>query len=234
MIRQYAQASALTVLLTVAMVSTSCANLVAGTATWPGAKLEKGVLTAADFPPGVVYDRIIDQPGQPGGGGSPASAMLSRPPGCSDGLTDAITATADRGKGSAATYRVGYDGAIVVMTVMTSPLDLEQLKSIATRCEKFYVYFDPTSHGIPITTRRLQMPRDDELVYQQTMSLSGAEKSVYASFENIGGIGVFGTAVPIQQAIPADATRGSTPPKAQLPQTFLDIVTKQSDRLREG
>ena len=50
-------------LLVVVLVA-GCANTIAGTATWPGARLDKVVLTAADFPPGVQYDRIVKAPGQ--------------------------------------------------------------------------------------------------------------------------------------------------------------------------
>ena len=58
---------------------TACANTVSGTATWPGAKLEKVALTAADFPPGVQFDRLVETPGQPdGAGGPPAMRTLFR------------------------------------------------------------------------------------------------------------------------------------------------------------
>ena len=65
-------ASALALLVITAF--TACANTIAGTATWPGAKLERVVLTAADFPPGVQYDRLIEKPGQPDGAGGPKAA----------------------------------------------------------------------------------------------------------------------------------------------------------------
>src|SRR4029077_17248406 len=100
---------------------TACGHTIAGTATWPGARLERVVLTAADFPRGVQYDRITRTPRQPDGAdGRPA--MLSNPEGCSDGLTRAIANSAERGPGSAAEYVVGYDRARIVMTVVTWPL----------------------------------------------------------------------------------------------------------------
>ena len=71
------------------VVLTGCAHAISGTATWPGARLEKIVLTAADFPPGVQYDSIFRSRGQPDGAGGPP-AMMSKPEGCSDGLTRAI------------------------------------------------------------------------------------------------------------------------------------------------
>ncbi len=45
----------------VAAVLPGCAQPIEGTATWPGARLEKAVLTAADFPQGVQYDRIVSR-----------------------------------------------------------------------------------------------------------------------------------------------------------------------------
>ena len=50
-----------------------------GTPTWPGARLAQSVLTAADFPTGVQYDRIVEEPGRPDGqGGPPCDAVQSR------------------------------------------------------------------------------------------------------------------------------------------------------------
>jgi hypothetical protein len=200
---------------------TGCANMIAGTATWPGARLEKAVLTAADFPPGVQYDRIVKSAGQADGAGGPP-AMLSTPEGCSDGLTRAIADSAERGRGSAAEYVVGYDGARIVMTVLTWPLDLARLAATAERCAHFQTFFDPSAPGIPMTTTRLQTPRPDALVYQQTMRLNNVDSSVYFAFENIGRMAVFGIAFPTPN--PSIAV------KAALPQTFLEIVDKQVDR----
>ena len=217
MIRRHAGASVLALFL----VLTGCANTIAGTATWPGARLEKVVLTAADFPPGVQYDRLVEEPGRPDGAGGP-SAMLSRPEGCSDGLTRVIADSAERGAGSAAEYVVAYDGARMLMTVLTWQLDLDRLAATASRCENFQAFFDPSSEGIPITTTRLQTPRADALVYQQTMRLGSIESSVYFSFENLDKMAVFGIAFPTPN--PTIAVKGT------LPQTFLDIAAKQADR----
>ena len=205
----------------VAVVLTGCAEPIEGTATWPGARLEKAVLTAADFPKGVQYDRILREPGQADGAGAPP-AMLSRPEGCSDGLTRVIADSAERGPGSAAEYVVAYDGARMVITVLTWPLDLDRLAAVADRCAEFETFFDPSTPGIPMTTTRLQTPRADALVYEQTMRLSNAAERVYFSFENVGDMAVFGIAFPTPN--PAIAVKGS------LPQTFLDIVAKQADR----
>ena len=208
-----------------APVLTGCAHAISGTATWPGARLERVVLTAADFPQGVQYDRIFRTPGQPDGAGGPP-AMLSNPEGCSDGLTHAIAESAEREPGSAAEYVVGYDGARIVMAVLTWPLALARLAAIADLCAHFQTFFDPAAPGIPMTTIRLQTSRPDALVYQQTMRLNNADSSVYFAFENIGGMGVFGIAFPTPN--PTIAV------KAALPQTFLDIMAKQADRAQSG
>jgi hypothetical protein len=204
---------------------TGCSHTITGTATWPGARLEKAVLTAADFPSGVQYDRIIRSSGQPDGTGG-APAMLSDPEGCSDGLTRAIADSAERGPGSAAEYVVGYDGARITMTVLTWPLDLARLADTAERCAQFQTFFDQSMPGIPMTTTRMQTPRRDALVYQQTMRLGGETSSAYFSFENLGRTAVFGIAFPTPNK--------SISVKGTLPQTFLDITDKQAKRAQSA
>ncbi|HEX3284877.1 MAG TPA: hypothetical protein VHT50_09520 [Mycobacterium sp.] len=217
---RHMMASALALL--VVADSAGCANSITGTATWPGAKLDR-VLTAADFPAGVQYDRLIEKPGQPDGQGGPP-AMLSDPEGCSDGLTRVIAASAERGPGSAAKYSVAYDGARIVMTVLTWNLDLAKLAATADRCARYQTFFDPSSEGIPMTTTRLPTPRPDALTYEQTMDLNGAKSSAFFWFENVESMGAFGIAFPTPN--PAIAV------KASLPQTFLDAAGKQADRLQ--
>lgn len=152
--------------------------------------------------------------------------MLSQPEGCSDGLTRVIAASAERGVGSAAKYSVAYDGARIVMTVLTWNLDLDKLAATAQRCAQYQTFFDPSSEGIPMTTTRLQTPRPDALVYQQTMDLSGAKSSIFFWFENVDTMAVFGIAFPTPN--PTITVKGS------LPQTFLEISGKQAERLRIG
>jgi hypothetical protein len=212
----------LVAVLVVAMLA-GCAHPVAGTATWLGARLDKMVLTAADFPTGVQYDRIVQDVGPPDGVGGPP-AMLSRPEGCSDGLTRVIADSGERGRGSAAEYLVSYDGARIVMTVLTWPLDLDKLAATADRCAHFETFFDRSAPGIPMTTTRLQTPRANALIYQQTMRLNGTPNSIFFSFENVGNSAVFGVAFPTPN--PGISVKGS------LPQTFLDISAKQADRAR--
>lgn len=208
----------------------ACAPTLTGTPTWPGAKLDRAVLTEADFPPGVQYSRIIEQPGQPDGAQSPPS-MSSMPPNCSDGLTKVIATSAERGPGSAVKYNVGYDGARIAMTVLSWPLDLAALENTAERCASFEVFFDDASPGIPMTTTRLpdaeRAAADgaDVLVYRQSMELPGEQSTIYMAFANVGSMATFGlvTAEP-NTAIPV---------KASLPQTFLDVFGRQTARLRD-
>src|SRR6202048_1367262 len=222
MIRWRFQAAVLALLL---VALTGCAHAISGTATWPGARLEKAVLTVDDFPAGAHFDRIIRPSGQPDGAGGPP-AMLSKPEGCSDGLTRAIADTAERGPGSAGEYLVSYDGARIVMKVVTSPLDLARLAATADRCAHFQTFFDPLAPGIPMTTTRLPTPRTDALVYEQTMRLGNEESSAYFTFENVGRMAVFGIAFP--------TLNPSIAVKAALPQTFLDIAAKQAERATSG
>lgn len=201
---------------------TACSTMVPGTATWPGARLDKVLLTHNDFPDGVHYDRITEDPGQPDGVGGPPP-MMSRPQGCANGLTNVIAKTAERGPGSAAKYNVAYDGARVLMTVLSWNLDLDLLAAIASKCEHFETFFDPQSPGIPITTTKL--PTDDTvLIYRQTMELAGAEHSIYMAFANVGPQAVFGMVLPAEEP--------SIRVKATLPQTFTDIVDQQVARMR--
>ena len=223
MIGRHVGASALALLVITAF--TGCANTIAGTATWPGAKLDRTILTAADFPQGVQYDRIIEKPGQPDGEGGPP-AMLSKPEGCSDGLTTGHRRIGRTGCGQRLEVRVAYDGARIVMTVLTWKLDLDELAATAERCARYQTFFDPSSEGIPMTTTRLQTSRPDALVYQQTMDLNGAKSSVFFSFENVDQMAVFGIAFPTPNP--------TITVKASLPQTFLDISGKQAERLRNG
>ncbi len=201
-----------------------CSTVVTGTATWPGATLEKVLLTEADFPAGVQYDRITEDPGIPDGAGGPP-AMLSKPEGCSNGLTDVITKTAERGPGSAAKYSVGFNGARMVITVLSWQLDLDELAATAARCGSFETFFDPMSPGIPIVTSKLPSG-PGELVYQQTMTIGKQQNSIYMSFANVDSMGVFGIALPTENP--------TIPVKGSLPQTFLDAVNKQSDRIRSS
>jgi hypothetical protein len=214
--------------IAVAAAVAACAAPISGTPTWPGARLDRTVLTERDFPPGAGYGRIVEQPGEPDNSGGP-SAMLSVPQGCSNGLTDVIAAHAERGPGSAAKYSVIYSGARLVMTVLTSQLSIDELAAEATRCQSFNAYFDRNSAPIPMTTTKLPSARPGQLVYEQTMRLQGINNSVYMSFENIGNMSVFGIAFPTMQLSGGEPP----PPKASLPQTFTEIADRQAERIED-
>ncbi len=210
-------------LASTAVLLAGCGSTVDGTATWPGAVLQRAVLQSGDFPTGVRYDRIDEQPGKPDGADGPGS-MLSRPKGCSNALTAVIRGTAERGPGSAAKYAVNYDGARIVMTVLSWNLDVDKIKAEADRCAKFEVFFDPQSDGIPMETIPLDGVRDGALGYRQTMNLNGAESAGYMVFQNVGRRALFGLAFP--------AENPTISVKASLPQTFLEIFAKQADKLQ--
>ncbi|MGE0216704.1 hypothetical protein [Mycolicibacterium sp.] len=203
-------------------VCTGCATTITGEPTWPGARLDRAVLTAADFPPGARYDRITRTTGPGGGEAAAPPPMLSTPPDCADALTRDIALTAEYGPGSAAEYVVAYDGARMVITVLTWPLDLDRLAATAGRCAAYETFFDPADPGIAITTTRVDGPRAAALVYRQSMHLGGTDASVYFSFENVGAMAVFGIAFPTPDP--------AIPVKAALPQTFLEITGKQAER----
>ncbi len=217
---------ALTVALTVVALP-GCAATVDGAATWPGAILQQALLTESDFPAGVQYGRIPDRPGQSDGADGPGS-MLSRPQGCANALTTVIKQSAEQsgtlGPGSAAKYAVSYDGARIVMTLLSWNLDMGALKAAAERCAKFEAFFDPNSAGIPMTTAALPGLAGDALAYQQTMTLGGAASSVYMAFQNVDRGAVFGVAFP--------AANPAIDAKAALPQTFLDIFSDQVAKLQ--
>jgi hypothetical protein len=208
-------------LVALSLLLTACGATVDGAATWPGATLDRVVLTAADFPEGVLYDRVREQAGDPDGAGG-ASAMLSDPPGCSDGLTKVIAASAERGPGSAAKYTVVFDGARVVMTVLSWQLDLDELAATAQRCADFDAFFDAQSPRIPMTTTALPAG-DGELMYRQTMRMGDRDSRVYMAFANVSSMAVFGLAAP--------ADDPSVPVKAELPQAFFDIMAMQTERM---
>ena len=210
-------------LASTAVLLSGCGATVDGTATWPGAALQRAVLLSGDFPAGVQYNRVDEQPGKPDGADGPPS-MLSRPQGCANALTTVIGRTAERGPGSAAKYSVNYDGARIVMTVLSWNLDLDAIKAEAVRCARFEVFFDPHSGGIPMATAPLGGVDDGALGYQQTMNLNGSESAGYMLFQNVGRRSLFGLAFPAANPVISA--------KASLPQTFLEIFTKQADKLR--
>ena len=150
--------------------------------------------------------------------------MLTRPEGCSNGLTNVIAASGERGPGSAEKYEVIYDGARIMMTVLSWHLDLAALEATASRCEHFVVLFDAADAGIPMTTTALPHSHPQELMYKQTMALGQDAADVYMGFANIGSLSLFGVVFPTPNP--------NVNVKAELPQTFLTVFAEQSERLR--
>lgn len=216
---------AVAAVLVAAMALTGCGTTVSGTATWPGAVLERALLGENDFPPGVEYDRILENPDRPDGAGEPGP-MLSRPKGCSNALTNVIAQSAERGPGSAAKYGVSYDGARIAMTLLSWKLDLDKIAAAASRCARFEAFFDPDSPGIPITTTELPGLEPGGLGYEQTMTLRNSSSSIYMAFRNVGDHAVFGIALP--------ASNPMIEAKAELPQTFLEVFAKQVAKIRSS
>ena len=176
---------------------TACTTTVAGTADLAGRHAGTVLLTERGFP-----GRGAVRPASPTTRPSPTVPVDRRRccpnrQGCANALTNVIAESAERGPGSAVSYSVSFDGARIVMTVLSWQLDLEGLAATASRCERFEAFFDPQSHGIPITTT--QLPADDgSLVYQQTMKLPGAQNSIYMAFANVGPMAVFGIVFPTE------------------------------------
>jgi len=219
----FGRRTTLVFLLAATVLVAGCGPTVEGTATWPGATLDRVKLTDKDFPPGVQYDQIVETPGQPDGAEGPGS-MLSRPEGCSNALTNVVAKTAERGPGSATKYAVAYDGARITMMVLSWNLELDKLAAVAKRCERFETFFDPSVPGIPITTTPLAGAEPGALAYQQTLQLRGHQNSVYNVFQNVGNLALIAMAFPTPD--PSIAI------KAELPQTFLDVVAKQAAKMR--
>jgi len=150
--------------------------------------------------------------------------MLSRPEGCANALTNVISGSAERGPGSALKYALAYDGARIVITLLSWNLDLDSLRAAAQRCAAFEAFFDRGSVGIPLTTTALPGLDPEALAYQQTMTLGGASSSVFMAFQNVGGYAALGIAFPTPDPH-IDA-------KASLPQTFLDVFGRQAAKMR--
>jgi len=150
--------------------------------------------------------------------------MLSRPEGCANALTNVIAESAERGPGSAAKYSVGYDGARIVMTVLSWRLESRQARGGSCPLCELRSVLRRSRPGIPITTTELSGVEKGGLAYQQTMRLNGSPSSVYMAFINVGKLALFGIAFPTPDP--------RIEAKASLPQTFLDVVAKQAAKIR--
>ena len=141
------------------------------------------------------------EPGQADGAGAPP-AMLSKPEGCSDGLTRVIADSAERGPGSAAEYlrrlrrrADGDDGA----DVAAGPRQVGRHRRSVRQVRDFLRSVGPRHsddhHEAADPARRRAGVRADHAVERH------AESSVYFSFENVGETAVFGIAFPTAESV---------------------------------
>ena len=216
-------AAAVLVVLTAAL--SGCAHAVQGTPTWPGARLEAALLTAADFPPGVQYDRIRETPGQADGGGWPACDAVQ-----SGGLLGRAhpgdRGSAERGAGSAAEVRRvlrrradGDDAGVLAARPRRAGRRGGPVRSVPDLLRPGVARHSDDHHpAADVASRCAGLPADHA-------AGRARGNSVYFSFENIGSGAVFAIAFPTPN--PAITV------KATLPQTFMDLVAKQAQRLED-
>ena len=179
------------------------------------------MLTAADFPPGVQYDRIATiRPSGDGAGGPPT--MLSTPEGCSDGLTKTIADSAERGAGSAAEYVVAYDGARDRDDRVDVAAGPRRTGGHRRQVRAFQGVLRPVGSrhsdhhdqaGHP-ARRRAGVPADDATEQRRQQCLL-----LVRECRQHGGV---------RHRLPTPNPSISV--KASLPQTFLDIAAKQAER----
>ena len=114
------------------------------------------LLTEPDFPPGVQYDRIVEEPTQPDGAGGPPP-MLSKPPGCAERADQRDRRRRPNAvRAAPLNYSVIYDGARIVMTVLSWQLDLDRARrdrQPVCNASRRSSIRSPT--GIPMTTTKL-------------------------------------------------------------------------------
>lgn len=203
------------------------AQTVAGTATWPGARIAQSLLTADELPEGTKYDRVVadlgpmtvnSQSQQVVVGGMP-----SNPQGCADGLSPRLANAGKAGPENTARYIARFNGANIIVSLLRDTIDLTNVKDVATRCAKYEVFFDTNSPGTPMTTEPVQGGPVGVLTYKQTMIMPKGTTSRYMAFANVRGVAMVATSFDLRDpSVKATAT---------MPQTFLDIVGKQVDKI---
>ncbi|CPR61145.1 hypothetical protein PP568_24370 [Mycobacteroides abscessus] len=204
-----------------------CTQPVAGTATWPGARIAQSPLTADELPEGTKYDRVVadlgpmtvnSQSQQVVVGGMP-----SNPQGCADGLSPRLANAGKVGPENTARYIARFNGANIIVSLLRDTIDLANVKDVATRCAKYEVFFDTNSPGTPMTTEPVQGGPVGVLTYKQTMIMPKGTTSRYMAFANVRGVAMVATSFDLRDpSVKATAT---------MPQTFLDIVGKQVDKI---
>lgn len=202
-----------------------CAERTDGTPTWPGERLANSLLVADELPDGVQYDRVIADPGPVAVNNQPiVGSMPSEPPGCADGMSAGLVNAGKPGPENTARYIARFNGANIIVSVLRDKIDLGAVKSVANRCAKYQVFFDQDSPGTQMTTEPVDTEVPDLLVYKQTMTLARGATTRYMAFGNINGMALISMSFDLRDpTITAVAT---------MPQTFLDVVTAQAQKMR--
>ncbi|MBB4853694.1 hypothetical protein HNP40_001060 [Mycobacteroides chelonae] len=195
-----------------------------GTATWPGARIAQALLTADELPAGTKYDRVVADPGPVTVNNQQVvGAMPSNPPGCADGLSPRLANAGRAGPENTARYIARFNGANIIVSLLRDSIDLTNVKTVATRCAQYEVFFDKSSPGTPMITEPVQGGPVGVLVYKQTMIMPRGTTSRYMAFANVDGVAMVATSFDLRDpSVTATAT---------MPRTFLDIVAKQADKI---
>ncbi|MUM19960.1 hypothetical protein FZI91_00230 [Mycobacterium sp. CBMA271] len=206
------------------MTLVGCSPSIAGQATWPGERIAKSLLTADELPKGTQYDRVIADPGRViVNNQQVVGAMPSNPQGCADGLSPRLANAGQPGPENTARYIARFNGANIIVSLLRDTIDLANVKSVATRCAKYEVFFDKNSPGTSMTTELVQGGPVGALIYKQTMIMPKGTNIRYMAFANVQGVAMVATSFELRDpSVTATAT---------MPKTFLDIVEKQVDKI---
>ncbi len=207
------------------MALVGCTQTVTGTATWPGARIAQSLLTADELPPGTKYDRVVADLGPVTVNNQQVvvGGMPSNPQGCADGLSPRLANAGKAGPENTARYIARFNGANIIVSLLRDTIDLTNVKDVATRCAKYEVFFDKSSPGTPMTTEPVQDGPVGVLTYKQTMIMPRGTTSRYMAFANVHGVAMVATSFDLRDP--------SVKAVATMPQTFLDIVAKQVDKI---
>lgn len=204
-----------------------CTDSVAGTATWPGERIAKSLLTADELPEGTQYDRVVADPGPVTVNNQQVvGAMPSNPQGCADGLSPRLANAGHAGPENTARYIARFNGANIIVSLLRDTIDLSNVKDVATRCAKYEVFFDTNSPGTPMITELVQGGPVGVLTYKQTMIMPRGTTTRYMAFANVKGVALVATSFDLR-----DPTVKAT---ATMPQTFLDIVDAQVAKIERN
>ncbi len=207
-----------------ALALAGCTQTVTGTATWPGARIAQSLLTADELPQGTKYDRVVADLGPVTVNNQQVvGAMPSNPQGCADGLSPRLANAGRAGPENTARYIARFNGANIIVSLLRDTIDLANVKEVATRCATYEVFFDKSSPGTRMITEPVQGGPVGVLTFKQTMIMPKGSTSRYMAFANVQGVAMVATSFDLRDpSVKATAT---------MPQTFLDIVAKQVDKI---